>query len=163
MKTSTILKAVVFIILAVALLYGAKMYNGNLDKQSISRANEEKTKIIAEQKANMDKLQIEDVVVGTGTEAKANDRVSVNYVGTLDNGKKFDSSYDRGTPFEFTLGVGQVIQGWDLGVAGMKVGGKRKLTIPAELGYGAQGAAGVIPPNATLHFTVELLAVNGQK
>lgn len=104
-------------------------------------------------------LKIEDLVVGTGAEATNGKLISVHYTGTLTNGTKFDSSKDRNEPFEFTLGAGQVIQGWDLGFSGMKVGGKRKLTIPAELGYGAQGAGGVIPPNATLIFEVELLGV----
>ena len=103
--------------------------------------------------------QIEDVKVGDGAEAKAGDRVSVHYVGTLADGTKFDSSRDRGAPFAFGLGRGQVIQGWDVGVAGMKVGGIRKLTIPPEEGYGSRGAGGVIPPNATLLFEVELLGV----
>ncbi|MDO8536735.1 MAG: FKBP-type peptidyl-prolyl cis-trans isomerase [bacterium] len=108
----------------------------------------------------MESFKKEDVAVGTGAEAKAGDVVSVHYVGTLTDGQKFDSSYDHGTPFEFTLGAGQVIEGWDLGVAGMKVGGKRNLTIPPELGYGTQGAGGgLIPPNATLKFTVELLEI----
>lgn len=104
-------------------------------------------------------LKIEEQKVGTGTEAKAGKMVSVHYTGTLTDGKKFDSSLDRGQPFSFALGAGQVIKGWDEGVAGMKVGGKRKLTIPSELGYGARGAGGVIPPNATLVFEVELLDV----
>ncbi|QSQ12585.1 FKBP-type peptidyl-prolyl cis-trans isomerase [Myxococcus landrumensis] len=104
-------------------------------------------------------LKIEDSKEGTGDVAKAGQTVSVHYVGTLTDGKKFDSSRDRGQPFSFKLGAGQVIQGWDQGVAGMKVGGVRKLTIPPELGYGARGAGGVIPPNATLVFEVELLGV----
>ena len=104
-------------------------------------------------------LKIEDIRVGNGTEAKAGNTVSVHYVGTLTDGKKFDSSRDRGQPFSFRLGGGQVIKGWDQGVAGMKIGGLRKLTIPAELGYGSRGAGGVIPPNATLVFEVELLEV----
>lgn len=106
-----------------------------------------------------DELLIEELRPGTGAEAKAGNKVSVHYVGTLTTGKKFDSSRDRGKPFEFKLGAGQVIKGWDQGVAGMKVGGLRKLTIPPSLGYGASGAAGVIPPNATLVFEVELLGV----
>ena len=108
-------------------------------------------------------LQLEDVVVGSGETATAGQRVSVHYTGWLyDNdqaGAKFDSSKDRGQPFEFPLGAGRVIRGWDEGVAGMKVGGTRRLIIPSELGYGARGAGGVIPPNATLLFEVELLGV----
>jgi FKBP-type peptidyl-prolyl cis-trans isomerase FkpA len=104
--------------------------------------------------------QIEEVRVGHGPEAKPGDTVSVHYTGTLTDGTKFDSSRDRGKPFSFSLGAGQVIRGWDVGVAGMQVGGVRKLTIPADEGYGARGAGGVIPPNATLHFDVELLRIS---
>lgn len=108
-------------------------------------------------------LQIEDVVVGSGTEASSGQHVTVHYTGWLyENGQagsKFDSSKDRGDPFDFPLGAGHVIRGWDEGVAGMKVGGTRRLVIPPALGYGARGAGGVIPPNATLLFEVELLEV----
>ena len=104
-------------------------------------------------------LQIEELVVGSGNAATAGQKVSVHYTGWLTNGTKFDSSKDRGEPFIFPLGKGHVIRGWDEGVAGMKVGGKRKLTIPPQLGYGARGAGGVIPPNATLVFEVEFFDV----
>jgi FKBP-type peptidyl-prolyl cis-trans isomerase FkpA len=109
-------------------------------------------------------LQYEDITVGSGDEAQAGNRVVVHYTGWLQNddgsaGAKFDSSKDRNDPFDFPLGAGHVIKGWDEGVQGMKVGGMRKLIIPASLGYGARGAGGVIPPNATLIFEVELLGV----
>jgi FKBP-type peptidyl-prolyl cis-trans isomerase len=111
-----------------------------------------------------DGLKYTDTTVGTGAEATPGHKVSVHYTGWLDEsgkkGKKFDSSVDRGEPFSFTLGAHQVIRGWDEGVAGMKVGGKRTLIIPSDLGYGARGAGGVIPPNATLMFDVELLKVD---
>ena len=104
-------------------------------------------------------LEIQDVVVGSGAEAKNGDTVSAHYAGTLSDGKKFDSSYDRGEPFSFVLGGGMVIKGWDLGLLGMKVGGKRKLIIPPDLGYGSRDVGGgVIPPNSTLFFDVELVA-----
>jgi len=105
-------------------------------------------------------LGIEDIKVGDGATAEAGQRVTVHYTGWLENGTKFDSSKDRNDPFDFPLGRGHVIKGWDEGVAGMKIGGVRKLTIPAHLGYGARGAGGVIPPNATLIFEVELLGLN---
>ena len=104
-------------------------------------------------------LQIEKLAEGNGPMPKTGDRVTVHYTGWLTNGTKFDSSVDRGQPFVFTIGRGQVIGGWDQGVATMKVGDKVRLTIPPELGYGARGAGGVIPPNATLIFEVELLSV----
>lgn len=104
-------------------------------------------------------LQYEDMSPGTGASPQKGQTVSVHYTGWLADGKKFDSSKDRGQPFQFVLGQGQVIKGWDEGVATMKVGGKRKLVIPPDLGYGAQGFSGAIPPNATLTFEVELLSV----
>ena len=104
-------------------------------------------------------LKYVDVVVGNGASPTRGKQVKVHYTGTLENGTRFDSSVDRKKPFSFIIGIGQVIKGWDEGVMGMKVGGKRKLVIPANLGYGARGAGGVIPPNATLLFDVELLDV----
>ncbi len=104
-------------------------------------------------------LVYEELTVGSGAEAASGQHVTVHYTGWLTNGTKFDSSKDRDDPFSFMLGAGHVIRGWDEGVAGMKVGGSRKLTIPPELGYGARGAGGAIPPNATLVFEVELLAI----
>ena len=116
---------------------------------------EEKKKVVTTKSG----LKYEDLKEGTGAEAKKGDTVEVHYTGTLTNGKKFDSSHDRNEPFSFKLGAGMVIKGWDEGVAGMKVGGKRKLMIPPSLGYGARGAGGVIPPNADLIFEVELLKI----
>ena len=104
-------------------------------------------------------LKSEDLLVGSGDEAKAGKTVSVHYTGTLTDGSKFDSSMDRGKPFEFQLGAGRVIKGWDQGVVGMKVGGKRKLTIPSDLAYGSRGFPPVIPPDSTLVFEIELLGV----
>ena len=105
-------------------------------------------------------LMYEDKIIGDGKQAKPGDLVSVHYTGWLEDGTKFDSSKDRNQAFRFNLGAGMVIKGWDEGVAGMKIGGTRKLTIPSELGYGSRGAGRVIPPNATLIFEIELLDVN---
>ena len=117
------------------------------------------TKVTGKPTSTASGLQYWDVVVGTGATAVSGKPVKVHYTGWLADGKKFDSSVDRGQPFEFPLGAGRVIKGWDEGVAGMKVGGKRQLRIPPDLGYGGRGAGGVIPPNATLIFDVELLDV----
>ncbi len=108
-----------------------------------------------------DGLRYVDLVVGKGARPRTGQLVTVTYVGTLQNGQKFDASADHGGTFSFPLGAGRVIKGWDEGVATMRVGGKRKLVVPPELGYGAQGAGGVIPPNATLTFVIELLKAEG--
>lgn len=106
-----------------------------------------------------DGLQIDELVVGDGPAARSGQRVSVHYTGWLTDGTKFDSSHDRGQPFSFRLGASEVILGWDDGIVGMQVGGKRRLTIPPDLGYGRRGKRGVIPPNATLVFEVDLLGL----
>jgi FKBP-type peptidyl-prolyl cis-trans isomerase len=107
-------------------------------------------------------MKVEILKQGTGEGAKAGDNISVNYVGTFPDGTKFDSSIDRGAPFPYTLGQNQVIQGWELGILGMKVGEKRKLTIPPELAYGAAGRPPIIPQNATLIFEIDMLSINGK-
>lgn len=107
----------------------------------------------------MAELQMDDLVVGTGASPQNGQTVVVHYRGTLENGTEFDSSHRRNEPFRFKIGVGQVIKGWDVGVASMKIGGKRKLTIPGDMAYGARGVPGLIPPHATLIFEVELLDV----
>ena len=156
---------VLFIVLGVAIVAVAIWYNNKSDEAM--QAAEVQSATVAEQAQSqlMQSLKITDVVVGTGTAAEDGDTVTVNYVGTFDNGTKFDSSYDRRAPFTFLLGMNKVIQGWDLGVVGMKVGGTRTLVVPPELGYGAndypQGSnPPTIPANSTLHFTVELLSVS---
>ena len=142
--------------------YGARGAGGVIPPNATRKFDVELLGVESPESASAD-LQIVDTVVGDGTEAVAGRKVRVHYTGWLYNsgaqGAKFDSSVDRNSPFEFHLGAGMVIKGWDLGVQGMKVGGKRTLIIPAKLGYGARGAGGVIPGNATLKFDVELLAV----
>ena len=134
------------ILIAAAIFVGFKLFNNS---------NKNENKIM-----NKEGVWIEVLNQGTGQESKNGDKVSVHYTGALENGIKFDSSLDRGQPFSFSLGTGQVIKGWEIGVLGMKVGEKRKLTIPSELGYGSQGAGGVIPSDATLIFEVELLSIS---
>jgi len=131
--------------------------------ESIAASDDESASVSKneqEQKENGDELTIEILLEGTGEEVEAGENISVHYIGTFEDGTGFDSSVDRGVPFSFKLGAGQVIEGWDLGVLGMKVGEKRRLTIPSSLGYGEKGVPGAIPPNATLIFIVELLSVS---
>ncbi len=143
----------------LGLLLGAALFSVAVLAAVQTQAQEKDKNKVKEKKVGDAVLKYEDLKEGSGDEAKKGDTVEVHYTGWLTNGKKFDSSVDRKMPFSFKLGEGRVIKGWDEGVAGMKVGGKRKLTIPPELGYGADGAGNVIPPNATLGFEVELLTV----
>jgi FKBP-type peptidyl-prolyl cis-trans isomerase len=138
----------------VAMVAVACAEASNMSNATLKAPSEQEKKV-------SDKLVITDEKIGDGAEAKAGQLVTVHYTGRLTDGTKFDSSLDRNQPFRFMLGVGQVIKGWDEGVVGMKIGGKRKLVIPAEKGYGARGAGAAIPPNATLEFDVELLSVEG--
>lgn len=145
---------VVFLVAAIAgvLVLGLKDNKAHIEEKPLTVTNSANTT-----NTNNQQLKIEDLTVGTGSAAENGDTVTVNYTGTLTDGKKFDSSYDRHEPFKFKLGAGEVIRGWDQGILGMKVGGKRRLTIPPELGYGSRGAGAAIPPNSTLIFEVELL------
>lgn len=127
--------------------------------EALQFGQEEAVNAKLDQVEEVTELKIEDLVVGTGAEAVSGKKITVNYKGSLTNETVFDSSYERNEPFSFTLGAGEVIQGWDKGFDGMKVGGKRKLTIPSNLGYGERGAGASIPPNSTLIFEVELLKV----
>jgi len=133
------------------------LYQKNIEEQKSN--NMEQIAKVSQSQDEKQGLKIEILKQGSGEEVKKNDVIAVHYTGRLEDGTKFDSSLDRGEPFTFTLGIGQVIKGWDLGVLGMKMGEKRQLTIPPELGYGA-GGIGPIPPNATLIFEVELLSIN---
>ena len=164
-KTATKLSLITIILLA---LNGCKAETNNSNSSSTNSTNTNvlSTKETSAMTATITELQKVDTQVGTGREAEPGFNVSVHYTGWLydeaaadKKGQKFDSSVDRKQPFKFDLGSGQVIQGWDEGFAGMKIGGKRTLIIPAEMGYGSRGAGGAIPPNATLIFDVELLDV----
>jgi FKBP-type peptidyl-prolyl cis-trans isomerase len=143
------LSIIIIIIVAIfALIYLAPKQNNNQPQEQNPLSFE------------VQGMKVEILQQGTGEPAKSGDKVTVNYVGTLSDGTKFDSSIDRGQPFEFTLGQNSVIQGWELGVVGTKVGEKRKLTIPPGLAYGEQGVGGIIPPNATLTFEIDMLGIN---
>lgn len=168
---------VIIVVIGGALLWRSSMQTVVVSEQEANEVTSRETKLTATPSAtpieqvinkeskptmseNATELKKEVLKEGTGNVAKAGDTVSVHYTGWLTDGKKFDSSVDRGAPFQFTLGAGMVIKGWDEGVAGMKVGEKVKLTIPASLGYGPNGYPPVIPQNATLIFEVELLSIN---
>jgi len=149
----------ILIIIALILIVAIGGIYFLLQKPAENQPTGEEEKINSEN-SETQTVKIEILQEGSGEETKTGDTVTVHYTGILENGTKFDSSIDRGLPFEFTLGENRVIQGWEVGVLGMKIGEKRKLTIPPELGYGSQGSGGVIPPNATLIFEVELLEIN---
>jgi FKBP-type peptidyl-prolyl cis-trans isomerase len=158
MKNKNTLKTLSFFIVLFGITFPQQEgYAANKAKKA-TKADAKKSEAKKDEK-DVTKLQVTDVQVGKGTEAVSGKTVIVHYTGWLTDGKKFDSSVDRGQPFSFTLGTGQVIKGWDEGVKGMKVGGKRKLTIPSDMAYGDAGAGGVIPPKATLVFDVELIDV----
>ncbi len=157
-KQKLILLTIVFAVLGFGAGCGKSEKSSTSDQPSSSSPSSP-TKVNGQPVTTASGLQYWDIVVGKGAMAVPGKPVSVHYTGWLTNGEKFDSSLDRGKPFVFPLGKGQVIKGWDEGVAGMKAGGKRQLRIPPELGYGDSGAAGVIPPKATLIFDVELLEV----
>lgn len=154
-KASLLFLVITIIMLTACVFGGAK----KIDKKSVKKTDKktEVSKVVTTESG----LKYEDIIVGTGNSPKKGDIVIVHYTGRFENGEKFDSSLDRGRPFEFRIGMGQVIKGWDEGVLSMKAGGKRKLTIPGELGYGkngiSQGGKTIIPPNATLLFDVEFL------
>lgn len=145
-------KKITLLIIGLILIGGFYVFSVNIDNNFL------KGDITESIKNNM--LEIETIVEGSGVESKVGDSLTVHYTGMLEDGTKFDSSVDRGTPFNFILGIGQVIEGWEKGMEGMKVGEKRKLTIQPEYAYGERGVPGVIPPNTTLIFEVELLEIN---
>jgi FKBP-type peptidyl-prolyl cis-trans isomerase len=143
--------------IAVILFLFSNKDNFSIDQES--DVSEDIYSVDSQENIDFDELKIETVEEGSGKEAEEGDEVSVHYTGTLKDGTKFDSSYDRGEPYTFVLGIGQVIDGWDQGIVGMKIGEKRRLEIPSDLGYGEAGS-GVIPPNAGLIFETELVAIN---
>ncbi|MFH1789809.1 MAG: FKBP-type peptidyl-prolyl cis-trans isomerase [bacterium] len=154
-KTSVII-ILILVILVAGFFYFIQPKNINMNENQNQQTEENQNST----NFNVQGMNVEILQQGSGEPTKSGDKVTVNYVGTLQDGTKFDSSIDRGQPFVFTLGQNSVIQGWELGVIGMKVGEKRKLTIPSELAYDEAGAGGIIPPNATLIFEIDLLEIN---
>ncbi len=153
------IKIILFVVIAVAFIMGGMWFNNKLDGDAANDVAALEAKAAQADAQALATIQIKDVALGTGVEAKKGDTISVHYLGQFMDGKKFDSSYDRHQPFDFVLGGGAVIRGWDLALVGMKVGGKRTLVVPADLAYGPSGY-GPIPPSSTLKFTVELVGVN---
>jgi len=153
------LRAIIFVAVAALLIWGGIWYNRTLDLRQAREVERAEVRRMEEETRILAGFEKEDLVLGNGEEAGPGNEVRVHYAGTFPDGVKFDSSYDRGAPFTFRLGERQVILGWELGVLGMKVGGKRRLTIPPELAYGERGFGAVIPPGATLLFEIELLEV----
>ncbi len=162
MKKTLIISLIIIAIVILVFWVRSPKTNEVVNPTSISgnKESEENVENMQKEENKNDGLKIEVLQEGTGEEVKNGDNVSVHYTGRLEDGTKFDSSLDRGIPFSFKLGAGNVIKGWDLGVLGMKVGEKRKLTIPSDLAYGENGIPGAIPPKATLIFEVELLSIN---
>ncbi len=159
-KSSIIASMIKFAVLAIALVAGVIFLESGQKTQTVPIPQLTASPTSVNNQPVVKELKIEDIKVGTGSaEVKSGDTVVVNYKGTLLDGTQFDSSYDRNQPFETKIGAGMVIKGWDEGLLGMKVGGKRRLTIPSDMAYGSQGAGGVIPPNSPLIFELELLAI----
>ena len=158
-----IARTIIFLVLAVSLLMLWRYVVNNIDTKT-QKETITKQEAMQKEEAKLEESLVKiDTVPGTGREATLGDEITVHYMGTLTDGQKFDSSYDRGAPYSFLLGAGKVIRGWDLGIVGMKVGGKRELTIPPGLAYGEGGAGGgAIPANATLKFVVELISIKGK-
>lgn len=154
-RSLVVIFSLIGFVLVVAIIYNTTKTNKAIENIQITP-----TVAQVNQKMQDSELKTEDIRQGQGEAVKEGDTVEVNYTGTLTNGTKFDSSYDRNQTFKFTVGVGQVIQGWDKGLIGMKKGGLRKLTIPSSLAYGEQGVPGAIPPNSPLIFEIELVSIN---
>ena len=158
MKTSTIVILIIILIVVIAGVYLLAQNNNEKSGAALSQSLNQSGQNSADY--DIQGMHVEIMEQGTGEGAKAGDNIVVNYVGTLLDGTKFDSSIDRNEPFQYTLGQNRVIQGWEIGLLGMKVGEKRKLTIPPELAYGAGGAGDVIPPNTTIVFEIDMLSIN---